>query len=172
MESLSIVLKYDFVSKRVKLTWKDVLYAIERKLLSPESAIEHATIEISRNEEYHQALLDLASLYKGESVHPLLDDLASLEAGQDETMINEKWLYLILDWLFDNKDKYSDPLSMIEQIYADFDYPELMASFVRYMPCDEPDLGTLELNEARLYKKWKDYLDIQKKRFGDTNYSG
>lgn len=172
MESLSIVLKYDFVSKRVKLTWKDVLYAIERKFLLPEAAIEHAVFEISYNDECNQALLDLASLYKGESVHPYIDDLASLEAGQDETIINEKWLYLILDWLFDNKDKYADPLSIIEHIYADFNYPELIASFVRYMPCEEPDLGSLELNEARLFEKWKEYLDIQKKRFGDTIYTG
>ncbi|EGO64878.1 DUF2247 family protein [Acetonema longum] len=171
MDSLIFELKYDFVSKRVQLTWKDILYAINRKLLPSDSAIEHATVKVSQGEEYNQTLLDLASLYKGESVQPYLDELARLDSGQDDTILNEKWLYLVLDWVFENKDNYADPLGIVEQIYADFDYPEVIASFVRYMPSDEPPLGTLELNEARLYEKWKDYLDIQRKRFSDTNFS-
>ena len=165
MEYLSIALTYDFVTKRIKLTWKDILYAIEQNLLSTEAAIEHATIELSNNEEFSQQLLDLASLYKGESVYPYLNELAAQESDIDDKIISERWLYLLLDWVFEHKDSYSDPLGIIEQIYADFDYPELITAFVRYMPSDESDLGTLELNEARLYKKWEDYLDSQKKRF-------
>lgn len=41
-----------------------------------------------------------------------------------------------------------------------------MASFVRYRPCEEADLGSLELNEARLFEKWKKYLDMQKNVLG------
>jgi len=37
------------------------------------------------------------------------------------------------------------------------------------MPPAEPSLGSLELNEVRLYKKWKDYLDIQSKRLLDND---
>ena len=36
------------------------------------------------------------------------------------------------------------------------------------MPSTEPSLGSLEVNEVRLYKKWKDYLDIQSKRLLDN----
>jgi hypothetical protein len=50
----------------------------------------------------------------------------------------------------ENKDSYSDPLVLVEQLYADFNYPETIASFVRYMPSEEPDLGYLELNEVHL----------------------
>lgn len=170
MDSLFLKLKYDFVSKRVNLTWRDILYAINRNLLDSDSAIEHAMVKISQSEEYNQALLDLASLHKGESVRPYLDELTKLESSQDDTMLAEKWLYLVLDWVFKNKDNYADPLGIVEQIYADFDYPELIATIVRYMPSDEPSLGSLELNEERLYKKWKEYLDIQRKRFLDANF--
>lgn len=170
MQLVSFELRYDFVSKRVNLTWKDILYAINRNLLPSDSAIEHATAKISQSEEYNQSLLDLASLYKGESVQPYLDELAKLDSGQDDTILNEKWLYLVLDWVFENKDNYVDPLGIVEQIYADFDYPEVIAAFVRYMPSDEPSLGTAKLNEARLYEKWKDYLDIQSKRFLDAYF--
>ena len=167
MGSFSLELKYDFVSKKVKLTWKDMFYAIKNGLLPSDSAIEHATVIISESEEYTQTLLDLASQFKGETVQPYLDELAKLESEQDDTIVNEKWLYLVLDWVFENKDNYSDPLSIVEQVYADFDYPDLISTFVRYMPSDEPDLGSPELNVSRLYKKWNNYLDNQKERFSN-----
>lgn len=169
MDSLSIELKYDLVSKKVTLSWHDILYAIDKGLLSTDSAIEHATKIVSQDEEYNQTILDLASLYKGEPIQPYLGELAKLESEYNETEITEKWLYLVLDWVFEKKDSFSDPLSIVEEIYVEFDYPELITSFVRYMPIDESSLGSLELNEARLYKKWKDYLDSQYKRFSDTN---
>ena len=168
MDSLSVVLPYDFVAKRIELTWQDILYAIEQKFLSPKAAIEHAMIELSKVEEYPQSLVDLASLDKGDSIHPYLDELVDLESDQPNEKINEKWMYLILAWILENKNNWVDPLGIVEQIYADFDYPEQISTFVRYMPSDEPDLGSLELNEARLYKKWEDYLKEQETRYALT----
>ena len=46
-----------------------------------------------------------------------------------------------------------------DTVYADFDYPSKMADFVRYMPSTAPDLGSLELNEARVYRRWRAYLE-------------
>lgn len=165
MDSISFVLDYDFVSNKVKLTWTDILYAIKSNLLSPDSAIAHAVVQISKTEEHNQVLFDLASLFDGESIQPYLDQLASLEEGLDESELNEKWLYLLLDWIFENKDKYTDPLGMVEEIYADFNYPESIISFVRYMPSDGPFLETTELNELQLYQKWKKYLSEQSGKF-------
>ena len=76
-----------------------------------------------------------------------------------------KWLYLALAWLFENRDSVSDPLVQVEMIYADFDYPPEITSLVYYMPCDEPDLGSRELNEARIYANWENYLQAEAKRF-------
>lgn len=165
MDLILFMLDYDFVSNKVKLTWKDILYAIKRNLLSPDSAITHAVAQISKTEEYDQLLFDLASLFKGESVQPYLDKLARLEEGLDESALNEKWLYLVLDWTFENKDKYTDPLGRVEEIYADFNYPEAIVSFVRYMPSDGPSLGKTKLNELQLYKKWEEYLNKQGEKF-------
>jgi len=165
MDCLEISLNYDFVSKKVKLFWKDILFGIEKKYLPQDAAIEHAIVQISDNEEYPQELMDLACLNKNESVYPFLYKLAEQDSAQNDEIIKEKWLYLLLKWVYENKDKYSQALSIVEYLYADFDYPEIIAVFVRYMPSDEPDLGSLELNEGRLYNKWKTYLDIQKERF-------
>jgi hypothetical protein len=70
-----------------------------------------------------------------------------------------------LDWLFNNRENYSDTLDLVVQIYSNFDYPENIAEFIRYMPSDDLDLGSLELNEGRLYEKWKEYLEHEKDRF-------
>lgn len=165
MDSLSVVLPYDFVTKKVQLTWRDILYAIDRQIFLPKAAVEHAIIELSNVEDFTQPLLDLASLTKNESVQPYMYELANLEPEQPNENIEEKWLYLILAWLFENRGNYSDPLGIVEQIYADFNYPTQISAFIRYMPSDEPDLGSSGLNEARLYKKWEVYLKEQEKKY-------
>ena len=33
------------------------------------------------------------------------------------------------------------------------------------MPLDASDLGSVQLNEERLNRNWKDYLDSEKERF-------
>ena len=165
MNEIHFKLTYKFVSNRVNLLWSDIAYAINRNILPQDSAIEHAIIKISQSKDYNQVLFDLASLFKGESVQPYLNELVRLEKYHDEKSINEKWLYLILAWIFENKDSYVDPLGVVEQVYADFDYPKEVATFVRYMPTEEVPLDTKEMNESRLYKKWEEYLDIQRKKF-------
>lgn len=162
---MMILLTYKFVSSKVKLSWNDILYAIERKILPSKAAIEHAMDEISTKEKFPEVLIDLASLNNGEWIHPYLNELASMEPEQDVQFMSDKWMYLTLSWLFYNKDKYLDPFEIVEQIYADFGYSELISNFIPYMPSDDPDLGSVELNKARLYKKWENYLDSQEKRF-------
>jgi len=169
MDGLEISVAYDIVSKQVKLTWKDILYGIEKKYLPPDAAIEHAITEVSYNDDFPQQVMDLASLHKSESesVYPFLTELANQVTDENYEIMIEKWLYLLLEWVYEHRNSYSEPLSIVEQLYADFDYPQLITTFVRYMPSDEPDLGSLELNESRLYKKWKSYLDSQKERFSN-----
>jgi hypothetical protein len=87
----------------------------------------------------------------------LVEELAGHEP-QPESTIRDKWLYLVLAWVYEQQANFEEPLRTVEEIYADFGYPPHIASFVRYMPSDEPDLGR-ELNERRLYTKWKQYLD-------------
>jgi hypothetical protein len=162
---MSVVIPYDFATKKVHLSWREVVYALSQGIFSPASAIEHAMEELRLANEYPQSLVDLASLNKGESIHPYVDELADSEPTQPVEYIRDKWLYLILAWVFEQKDRYSDPLKIVEQIYADFNYPESIAHFVRYMPSNEPDLGSLEKNEARIFEKWKMYTHVQGKCF-------
>jgi hypothetical protein len=66
---------------------------------------------------------------------------------------------LVLAWIYEHRGAFLDPLQTVEEVYADFGYPERIAGFVRYMPMDGPDLGSREANEQRLMERWKEYLD-------------
>ncbi|GKX30779.1 hypothetical protein SH1V18_32590 [Vallitalea longa] len=161
----NIMLSYDYIAKKIEITWYDIKYAIERNLISPVVAIERAIAELSEKDECSQEIIDLACLRPEEPIKQHLDKVINFNISYDDDIVIDKWLYLILDWLFYNKDEFEDPLGLVEQIYADFDYPQQISGFVRYMPSDEPDCGSLELNEKRMYDKWEKYLTKQKKKF-------
>ncbi len=38
----------------------------------------------------------------------------------------------------ENRETVEDPFAVVEELYADFDYPEEIAGFVRYMPPEDP----------------------------------
>jgi hypothetical protein len=63
-------------------------------------------------------------------------------------------LSLQLKAAYDERERLNDPLGVVEEIYALFDYPSAIAPFVRYMPLrsgDEPGVGPL-------MDRWADYL--------------
>lgn len=53
MKCVSRELDYKFVSKQINLTWRDMLYAVNKSILSLDSVIEHAMTKISQSEEYN-----------------------------------------------------------------------------------------------------------------------
>lgn len=89
---------------------------------------------------------------------PVLEDLAS----EMRDYSPKNWLYVLLSDVFHRKEEFEDPLGEVEKIYADFDYPEEIESFVRYMPPKDgyiPSAHTYEENIARLYFHWEHYLN-------------
>ena len=81
------------------------------------------------------------------------------EIERTEAELRDKWLYLVLAWLYEQRGAVPDPLQTVEEVYADFGYPEEIAGLIRYMPMDGPDLGSREANERRLFERWRQYLD-------------
>lgn len=82
----------------------------------------------------------------GEVVHRL--------AATDSEISRDKWLFVLLAWLYANRDEVDEPFAIVEQLYADFDYPPQIEAFVRYMPAKNSAAGDEHLLEA-----WKRYLD-------------
>lgn len=114
--------------------------------------------------------IELADLTKMETyqVGELLRKLVSGSPEKDGVFAQRKWLYLLLAWLFENKESVPDPLGDVETIYADFDYPPEIEGFVRYMPVTDaydPSAHAKDENENRLFGKWREYLVTAESEF-------
>ena len=95
--------------------------------------------------------------------------LANTEPVVSEEILRQKWLYLILRWLFENREQFSDPLAMVEDIFCDFGHPLEIAKFIRYMPVTDnydPRQHSKAENEERMFNHWREYLKTAEKQFG------
>lgn len=151
----------DLILKKVNLSWEDILWGYEHNYLNWQDIVNYAhNIVFSGNENeiiFKLSLIDKSSLFK---LKPILEILAS----DIENYHPNKWLYLILYDIFQKKHEIKDPLGEVEKIYEDFNYPEEIESFVRYMPPNDgyiPSEHSYEENISRLYSNWEKYLNNQ-----------
>lgn len=154
-----------FITERCTLTWRDIDFGMKHQLLETQAPIQLANHRINQGCDRSNSLLQLASSCAGESIIALLDELATSEPRLPEWTIRDKWLFIVLAWLYAYRRQLTDPLAIIEEVYADFDYPPKMAGFVRYIPMDGPDLGSPALNEERLMTRWKLLIDEEREKY-------
>ncbi|MDP7774142.1 DUF2247 family protein [Acinetobacter nosocomialis] len=150
----------DFINEKVTLSWCDIKWGYENNLITCELPIKKAE-NIVLTEIYTKAELKLSSFIPSESddIFPFLNELCS-ETNED-SMIREKWLYILLSWLWINRESFEDPLDEVESIYTDFDYPTEIESFIKYIPPTDgydPSLYSYAENINRLMKNWEIYL--------------
>jgi hypothetical protein len=155
-----------FVKQLVDLNWREIKFGLDHQLIDSAVAIERATEALCRNEPATKAEVELAGMSHDEPASELVNQLARTEPEIEEESLRDKWVYVVLAWLFENRSAFDSPLNLVEEIYSDFGYPRDVAPFVRYMPMVGPDLGSREKNEARLFDYWRDYLDRARVRLG------
>lgn len=173
MESLSnrseysdlLPLKTEFVLNHVQMTWPEILWAYSMGLIGWRSLKEFAQAGVG-GESPDDELVKLANLSKecASSAEERARSLATHSGAQDEVTTRNKWLYLLLKSLYEQKGSVSDPLGLVEQIYADFDYPERMEGFVRWMPTHDP-VRTPEEAAERMDRNWQSYLENRAAQF-------
>lgn len=159
MDIVQLYIPYRFVGERTRMSWGDVRFGLTNQLLDTQAAIEMAVDQVGECEDPSGSLLELAGAGKNDPVVELVEQLAGGESPRSEEETRNKWLFLVLAWIYEHQSEYPDPLQRVEEVYADFGYPEHIASFVRYMPMQGTDLGSREANERRLFERWKQYLD-------------
>jgi hypothetical protein len=165
MDVVRLRIPYQFVRERTRMSWRDVRFGLVNQLLDARAPVELAVAQVGERAEPSVALLELAGAVKGEAAFELVDHLANEEPPHSEDEIRDKWLYLVLAWLYEHRAEVPDPLQRVEEVYADFGYPEQLANFVRYLPMEGPDLGSREANERRLFERWKRYIDGAASKF-------
>jgi hypothetical protein len=159
------MLEISFILDRVNIQWQEVVWGYKHGYLNWSEIVRLAEIKLQQGRE-KPLEIELASLGKEEvwRVRELVDKLSRNEMDTISTdRIKKKWLYLVLAWVYENRKEISDPLGKVEEVYADFDYPEEIEQFVRYMPIEKdqynPSDHSKEENEKRLFYKWNEYLN-------------
>ncbi|WP_375038304.1 DUF2247 family protein [Acinetobacter sp. RW6] len=152
----------DFIDEKVNLSWCDIKWGYENNLLTSEIPIKKAENIVSTG-SYTKAELELSFLIPSESndITPFINELCPNFKEDEYAITNQKWLYVILSWLWINRASFEDPLDEVEIIYTDFDYPAEMDSFIKYMPPTDgynPSLYSYAENINRLMKNWENYL--------------
>jgi hypothetical protein len=160
---------YSFVRERLRLSWREALWGYEHQLIGWSAVVDLAIERLCSGSD-DPLEIELASLTKMETyqVGELLRKLAGTSPEEDGVLVQRKWLYLLLAWLFENKGSVPDPFGEVEAIYADFGYPPEIEGFVRYMPVTDdydPSAHTKDENENRLYEKWREYLVTSESEF-------
>lgn len=138
---------------------EDLRYGLERGFVSEVGVIDLAANAVERGVA-DELLRDLASLLRDEveRVPDVLDALDDPERIHDPPESKRKWLYLQLNAAYRDRDRLNEPLGVVEQIYADFDYPPSVAPFVRYMPLRPGDAA----GEAALIGRWAEFLECER----------
>ena len=163
----SLLLDGHYIFKKTPwLNWKELLYGFEHGFIDEKGVSEFACEALTKKSQ--QEAIELASLLPQENylASNLLQSLADKDLSP-ETDTTKPWIFLLLSFLLEHQANYEDPLEIVEELYADFDYPEEIIPLVRYMP---PPEG-VEGSEERLFENWKIALSAYKASFEKQNRS-
>ena len=147
------------------LNWTELLYGFEHGFIDEKGVSEYACEALTT--ESSQEAIELASLLLEEKylVSILLESLVNKEPSPKTEEPAKPWIFLLLSFLFEHQDEYEDPLGIVGELYADFDYPVEISSIIRYMP---PPEG-LEGSEGQLFENWKEVILTYKVFFEQQN---
>lgn len=144
----------------IQPTWNDIYFGIKNKLLGVESVREYAIKCLEVNDEYSQEITDLA--WPNDDVLDVIKMIEKILEKEKHTQICEcsiKWQYCIIKNLLNDKLSFEGLTSKLDEIYADFDYPEDMEEFISYMPVKD-EYKPIEHSREENKKRILDKIDI------------
>ncbi|WP_077927561.1 DUF2247 family protein [Wohlfahrtiimonas populi] len=157
-----INITYDFMVNALDtISWKELLWGIKNHIINSDVINAIAYDKYCLDDENDQILL---LTYQNEDDYSFLHNLCLLSSKEDTDIDYNKLLYLILFWLYSNQEKYNDPMKIIELIYANFDYPESLKSFIGYESYDGKCFG-----RQYMYDNWFRYINENKLKYKSIN---
>lgn len=157
---VKFVLPPEFILARATPSPLELVYGFEHGWLDAEGAVRVAEAVLSRGTALPEAVEELALLLRDERyrvaelVGAAAEELSSRKvpvASEDPSRI---WLYFALAWLYEHRVDFVEPLEVVEQLYADFEYPSEIQGLVRFMP---PPPGE-PAGTAGIALRWSSYL--------------
>lgn len=166
MDLIKIKIPVTYITEKADISWQDIKFGLDNELVDPVSVIDLIDKHADQINNSRDKLVDYLNINNIESIKEIVDKMANRRLELSDNEIRDKWLYITLAWIYDHRNEYSDPLQIVEEIYADFGYPDQIKKFVRYMPMEGPDLGDKEKNENRLFRRWEQYIENSSHIFG------
>lgn len=146
MNNVSIPLSF-LEEHNIVLSAKEIDFGISRQLINLsdlEEIVDASLIRYPSDENLLKIALDI--LLNGNYLNPHVQYLeidyscenrenGTIVSGDD--LVNGKWRYIILLWLFTHRTSQDADYDRINLVYASFGYPTDMIGFVNYMPAQE-----------------------------------
>lgn len=87
----------------------------------------------------------------------LVDDLISQIDPKDEPIEAQArfWLFLSLAFVFEKRRDLVDPLTIVEDLYGEFDYPVEIQGMVRYIPVQ----AGMPTGVTAIFERWAAWLE-------------
>jgi hypothetical protein len=171
LNPLSMAFTYEYVTNLVPLNWNDMLFAIENNFLAHQTAIEHALEAVRKNENVPEEVLELACMLQREAefpynVYQLVNKLATPQNADSYSYSKEKFLYVSLNWVYEHKGDYCNPIEVVDILCDDINYPDEVKNLLSFMPTSESDTNSSNSTTERLFDKLLRYLENQRNRWG------
>ncbi|MFS0574795.1 DUF2247 family protein [Sporosarcina sp. 179-K 3D1 HS] len=163
-----------FKQNQISCCWKTVYAGLKTDLLKPSEVASYAVEYLTNHPETNdQNIIQLAWGEEDTDFENLLAhileklDVEDLDLDADIWHIEKrKWRFALLASL---KARYQNDLEelldKVAEVYADFDYPEDMESFINYLAPPEgfdPSQYTKEENVNRLITLFDEFLNMER----------
>ena len=137
-------------SRISSLSWDEIVTGVRNKWLDPGVAVDFAIKQLECGAS-ESCVLDLAACDYDDTIG-IQNNLDQIEKRMSHaTFDNSKWALIILTIGYEHQSQLADPLQFVEEIYADFEYPQVISHLVRYMPSEGPPRNLME--------DWKHLID-------------
>ena len=152
----------DFIARHVDLLPSELAWGYRSGYVDDRDVVRLAELTITNGYSGSPALEELSLLLRDEigRVPDLVDRLTDAPTGVVPTPARV-WLFLVLSLAWEQRQDSADAFAGLEEIYADFDYPEEMEGFVPFLPAPagrEPGRAALEM-------RWSAYLADRRHEF-------
>jgi hypothetical protein len=163
LNPLNMEFTYEYARNLLPLNWIDMRYAIRNKFLAHQTAIDHAIDEIQKSDCSTKEVIELACILQSEAKFPydinrLVDILASSYTAYNEIDSRNKFLYLSLNWVYEHKEDYCNPIEVIDIICDEIDYPDEVKNLVSFVPASNSI-------EKEPFSRLALYLNNERKRW-------
>ena len=151
--SLSIVLPYDYAKNKLCLNWKIISLGVEMKYFDKKVVIDFASEQLLY--ESNQSLIYLICENDNIIDNTTLEHIQILADSANDTTENakNKLLYLVLSYLYDNRNGIEDFLCVVDIVYDDFGFPKIISKQIDHLH---------NIDDGNLYEAFSNMLNYIK----------